>query len=45
MVRYHYVDVLLSHKDAQFYAGSTQNGLKRLELHNSEMFIHKGKGQ
>jgi len=44
MVRYHYVDVLFPQKDGQFYAGYTQNVLNRLELHNSEMFIHKGKG-
>ncbi len=35
MVSYHYVYVLLSQKDGQFYAGSTQNVLKRLERHNS----------
>jgi len=35
MVRYHYVDVLFSQKDGQFYAGCTQNVLKRLEQHNS----------
>jgi predicted GIY-YIG superfamily endonuclease len=29
MVRYHYVDVLLSQKEGLFYAGCTQNVLKR----------------
>jgi len=31
MVRYHYVDVLLSQKEGHFYAGCTQNLLNRLE--------------
>ena len=35
MVRYHYVDVLLLKKDGHFYAGCTQNIIKRLEQHNS----------
>ena len=35
MVMYHYVYVLLSQKDGQFYVGYTQNVQNRIEQHNS----------
>jgi putative endonuclease len=35
MAMYHYVYVLLSQKDGEFYVGYTKNVQKRVEQHNS----------